>query len=120
MLFEALDHLFRLDIAFFIDWFSGSIFLIFAFYVLMHFFSNGKNVLRNTVLFILTMFAWVQFQDLSGIMIMGAAFLSLNYILKLFVLKVGESTPSLSGRLILINEFSGILLMIIFALGLIG
>jgi hypothetical protein len=120
VLFEALDHLFSLDIAFFVDWFSGSIFLLFAFIAAIYFFSDGKNVLRNTIVFIITIFVWIQFQDLSGFVLIGATLLALSYMLKLVLLKFGETTPFLSNKLVLISEISFIVLMVSYNLGLIG
>ncbi|MBN2126995.1 MAG: hypothetical protein JW703_01220 [Candidatus Diapherotrites archaeon] len=102
----------NLDIGFFIDWFSGSIFILFALTALMYFFSGGKKVLKNTFLMIATVFVWIQFQELSGFIIMGAMFLGLNYILKLVLLKFAETTPSLSNKMALINEVSFIFLLV--------
>jgi hypothetical protein len=116
LLFEALHNLFTLNIQFFIDWFSGSFFLLFAITALMYFFGNKKNTLRNIFLFILVIFCWIQFQELSGFIIMGTLFLSLNYVLKLAILKTAESTPVLSNKLALVNWISFVVLLVVVAL----
>lgn len=111
---DALQALFALDIGFFIDVLMGNILWAFLFYAIMYIYTDGKHTLYFFLLFTAVMWAYIDFEKITGIVWSAASFILIYYVTKLAVIAIAEKTPALKSRLFLVSEVQFLSLMLAF------
>ncbi len=112
--FEAMQALFALDLGFFIDVFMNNLIWVFAFYVMIYIFFEGKNTIYWFIFWTFLVWAILDWQDLTGIVFTAGAFLFLYYLSKIALLGFAESVPALKKYLVVISTVSAYSLMLIY------
>ncbi len=119
MFLDFLVLVLSLDLGKLVGWLLFNLHWFFMFYALMHFFQDGQKVIKGFLLFILLIFVFVDFEILTGLTVFSAGFLFLHYTTKLMVILIGENTPSLQNKLILLSSIQGYLLIAVYNLVLV-
>ena len=114
LFFEAMQALFALDLGFFIDIFMNNLFWVFAFYVMLYIFFDGKNMVYWFIFWSFLVWAIVDFQDLTGIVFTAGGFLFLYYLSKIALLGFAESVPGLRRYMVVISTVSAYTLMVVY------
>ena len=112
--FEAIHSLVNLDIGFFIDILMGNLLWIFIIYAMIHFFTNGKRTFYFFVLFSLVIWAFLDFDVLTGMTWTAASFLVLLYMTKLALFAWAENSEYLKNKLFLLSEVHFVILILFF------
>ena len=101
--FEAVQALASLDLSFFVDLVLNNIFWVFAFYVMIYIFFEGKKTVHFFLLWGFLLWAILDWEYLTGMAFSGSMFLLVYYISKLSLLGFAESTPGLKKYLVVIS-----------------
>ncbi|HIH09797.1 MAG TPA: hypothetical protein HA254_03945 [Candidatus Diapherotrites archaeon] len=112
--FEAIQALFTLNFQFFIDIIMGNLLWVFAFYVMIHIFFDGKKMLYWFVLWGFLLWAILDWEGLTGMSFTGAMFLLFYYTTKLALLAIVETTPALRKYMVLLSSVQAYVLILIF------
>ena len=112
--FEAMQAIFSLNVVFFIDMIMNNLFWLFAFYVLIYFFFEGKNTVYWFVLWSFLLWAILDWEDLTGFVFTAGLFLMFYYLSKLAFLKFSESIPQLKDHLVLLSAIQAYSLIVIY------
>ena len=112
--FHALQALFALDLGFFIDVIMQNLFWLFAFYVMVYFFFEGKNTVYWFVLWNFLLWAILDWEVLTGFVFTAGLFLMLYYLSKLAFLKFSESIPQLKDHLVLLSSIQAYALILVY------
>lgn len=112
--FEVISHAIALDFGFFVEFILANLFWLFTYYTVMHFFFNGKRVLYFTLLFGVLMWAWSDFQTISGLYWTVPSFLLIYYITKLAIVSIVDTTPFLKKYTVVISTLQFYVLFLIF------
>ena len=114
MFFEFLAAVISLDV----NWLVGLLFnnfhYLFFFAALAFFFwgPSTKKAAISTGLIILVAWSWIDFQTVTGCVILAGGFLSLYYITKIAVLTFADDVPFLKNNLVIVTEIHGLALII--------
>jgi hypothetical protein len=105
--FQAIQAIYQLNIAFFIEVFMNNLLWVFMFYVMIHFLFEGKRTVYWFVLFSFTLWALLAWESLTGFVFSAASFLLLFYLSKFALLGFVEDIPSLKRHIVLISSIAG-------------
>ncbi len=78
--FQAVQAAANLDLGFFVDMVLSNIIWVFAFYLMIYFFFNGKKTLYFFVLWGLLLWAILDWKHLTGMAFSGSMFLLVYYL----------------------------------------
>ncbi len=112
--FEAVQALFSLDWGFFVDIFLNNLLWVFMFAALLYYFMEGKHLLYYFILVSVLMWAYIDFESITGFVWSAAPFLLTYYITKLAVLAWAEKSPAMKKNLVLISEVQFLSLLLIY------
>mgnify|MGYP001612713284 CR=1 FL=1 len=113
--FNALQAFVNLDVVFFVNIIMQNLFWVFAFYIMVHIFFEGKNTVYWFVFWSLVLWAILDWQDLTGFVFTAGAFLFLYYLSKIALLAFAESVPSLKRYLVVLSTISAYILIVVYA-----
>lgn len=116
ILFEFLGHLLNFDLVWLFSFVYANLLFVFMMSVLIFLFWEGKHFFEVFFVFVILIWAWDAFGITSGIMIWGSAFLYLNYMSKVSVIKFAEETPSMKRIMIPIQSTVFYAMIVLFAL----
>jgi len=114
MFVEFISHVLNLDIAWLIGLAMGNLFMVFALFAAIYIVLDGKNAVYGFMVLCLMLFAAVDFENASGLVLLGAEYLAFNYITKVGLLAFVALSPTLSRRIPLFEEMHFISSLIIF------
>lgn len=100
---EALHALLNFDLAFFVDIFLNNLFWLFAFYVMVQIFFEGKNTLQWFLIWIIEIWIILDWEHLTGFVFTAGGFLVIYYITKIAFLAYAENIPALKKHLVLLS-----------------
>ncbi len=118
--FEAVQALLQLDVGFFIGLALSNIFWVFAFYLMIHYFFEGKKTVYFFFLWGFLLWAILDWEHITGFAFSGAAVLMLYYVTKIALLKFAETTPALKKYMIVLSTIQAYGLIWVFTFFLKG
>lgn len=104
MLIESLQHLFSLDLGWFIDLAFGNLGMLFILLAVSYFFLEGQNLIKGSIIIFATLFALFDFEIMLEVVLFSTGFFAIHYMSKLSVLGLAENSESLKKHMIFINE----------------
>ena len=114
MFLEFLFMVLALDLGSLVAWLLLNLHWFFMFYFLIYIFMDGEAVVKPFLLFLIILFAFVDFEAMSGLVVFSASFLFLYYAIKMVVILFGENTPYLKNKLFMLSAISGYLVMALY------
>ena len=114
MLFEFFHRVITLDFSWLITLVANNLLFLFLFAALIFFFFDGKRVAIGVVAFSILVWAWMDFELISGLAVLAGGFLVIYYITKMAVLMFVNEMPELKTKLIWVSEAQFLLVFVIY------
>ncbi|MCR4368443.1 MAG: hypothetical protein NUV67_00890, partial [archaeon] len=99
---------------FFIDIVMNNLLWVFVFYALIHYFLDGKRTIYFFLTLVVLIWAFIDFDSLTGLTWKAAGFLLIYYMSKLAVLAWAENSPRLRNKLLIVSEVQFLALLLIY------
>ena len=116
MFMNFLTHLVALDVEWLVGLVMNNLLFLFMFVALIFIFYQGKKVLRGVIIMSLLAWAWIDLENIGGIVLFVGGFMLLYYITKLALLGFIENNPNMGTKLVLISEIQFIALVLFYNL----
>lgn len=114
MLFEFILRAVSLDIIWLAGLVMNNLFLLFAFASFTHIFF-GRRIIAGIVILSIYSWAWINFNVITGTVLLVSGFMMLNYMSRLAIVSFSEnSSPWFKKKLVLVTSATGIIVFLVY------
>ena len=113
MFVEIIMHYLALDFSWFLKLITVNPIMTFMLIATCFIFLEGQNLIKGSIIILLTIFASLDFGNILGVSILTGGFMLIYYLSKISLLILVEGSENLKKNMFFINEFQFFTVLII-------